>query len=90
MKISIGSDEKTVPTDFVVEALRRRGHAVASSGPLKGEAMGWPDLGEIIGMEVSRGRADQGIVFCWTRTGVTVAANKVSGARAALCFLGLS
>src|SRR5438094_8194396 len=47
--------------------------------------MGWPDVGEKIGLEVSSGRADQRIVFCWTGTGVSIAANKVPGVRAALC-----
>jgi len=53
---------------------------------LKGEAMGWPDVGEKIGVEVSSGKADEGILFCWTGTGVTIAANKVPGVRAALCW----
>ena len=86
MKLAVGSDEKTVLTDFVVEELKRRGHDVHLSGPLKGEAMGWPDVGEKIGVEVSSGKADQGILFCWTGTGVTIAANKVPGIRAALCW----
>jgi ribose 5-phosphate isomerase B len=55
-------------------------------GPLKGEAMGWPDVGEKVAVEVSLKRSDQGVVFCWTGTGVTIAANKVSGVRAALCW----
>ena len=46
--------------------------------------MGWPDVGEKIGIEVSSGRADHGVMFCWTGTGVTIAANKVPGTRAAL------
>jgi len=86
LKISVGSDEKTVLTDFVVEELKRRGHTITMSGPLKGEAMGWPDVGEKIGLEVSSARADQGIVFCWTGTGVTIAANKVPRVRTALCW----
>jgi ribose 5-phosphate isomerase B len=86
LKIAVGSDEKTVLTDFVVEELKRRGHAVTLSGPLKGEAMGWPDVGEKVGLEVSGGRADQGILFCWTGTGVTIAANEVPRVRAALCW----
>ena len=85
MKIAIGSDEKTSLTDFVLEELRKRGHAVNVFGPMAGEQMGWPDIGEKIGLEVSFGSADQGIVFCWTGTGVTIAANKVPGVRAALC-----
>src|SRR5467141_749633 len=65
---------------------KRREHTITLSGPLKGEAMGWPDVGEKIGLDVSRRRADQGVVFCWTGTGVTIAANKVPGVRAALCW----
>ena len=86
MKIALGSDEKTVLTDFVIEELKRRGHNVTLFGPLKGEAMGWPDVGEKVGLDVSSMRADQGILFCWTGTGVTIAANKVRGVRAALCW----
>ena len=84
LKLAVASDEKTVLTDFVVEELKRRGHTITLSSPLKGETMGWPDVGEKIGMEVSSGRADQGVAFCWTGTGVTIAANKVEGLRAAL------
>jgi len=86
LKIALGSDEKTVLTDFVIEELKRRGHTATLFGPVKGEAMGWPDVGERVGLEVSKGRADQGILFCWTGTGVTIAANKVRGVRAALCW----
>ncbi len=86
MKLAVGSDEKTVLTDVVVEELRRRGHEVDVFGPLKGEALGWPDVAEKVALEVSKGNADQGVVFCWTGTGVTIAANKVPGVRAALCW----
>jgi len=40
LKLALGSDEKTVLTDFVVEELKRRDHTITMSGPLKGEAMG--------------------------------------------------
>src|SRR5438132_7128013 len=86
LKMYVERDEKTVLTDFVVEELKRRSHDLTLSGPLEGEAMGWPDVGEKIGAEVSSGKADQGILFCWTGTGVTIAANKVPGVRAALCW----
>jgi ribose 5-phosphate isomerase B len=86
LKIAVGSDEKTVLTDYVVEELKKRGHTVTLFGPLKGEAMGWPDVGEKVGLDVSSERADQGVLFCWTGTGVTIAANKVREVRAALCW----
>jgi len=86
LKIAVGSDEKSVLTDFVVDELKKRGYTVILIGPLKGEAMGWPDVGEKVGLDVSSGRADQGVLFCWTGTGVTIAANKVPEVRAALCW----
>ena len=86
MKLAVGSDEKTALTDFVVEELKKRGHQVEVFGPLKGESMGWPDVGEKVGLEVSVGHVDQGVLFCWTGTGVAIAANKVPGVRAALCW----
>lgn len=86
LKLAVGSDEKTALTDSVVEELMRRGHQVELFGPLKGEPMGWPDVGEKVALEVSAGRADGGVLFCWTGTGVTIAANKVPGVRAALCW----
>lgn len=86
LRLAVGSDEKTPLTDFVVEDLKKRGHEVHAFGPLKGEPMGWPDVGEKVALEVSKGKADQGVLFCWTGTGVTIAANKVPGVRAALCW----
>ena len=86
MKLAIGSDEKTSLTDFVIDELRKRGHQLLLFGPLKGEPMGWPDVGERVALEVSQKRADQAVLFCWTGTGVTIAANKVPGVRAALCW----
>src|SRR5262249_15114699 len=85
MKLAVGSDEKTSLTDYVLEELQRRGHTVKVYGPMAGEHMGGPDVGEKIRVEVGSCRAEKGIVFCWTGTGVSIAANKVLGIRAALC-----
>jgi ribose 5-phosphate isomerase B len=85
MKIAVGSDEKTYLTDFVVEELRKKGIEVELHGPLKGENLGWTDVAREVSERVSEGACDQGILFCWTGTGVSIAANKVPGVRAALC-----
>jgi ribose 5-phosphate isomerase B len=45
----------------------------------------WPDVGRAVGEAVAGGAADVGVVCCWTGTGVSMAANKVAGVRAALC-----
>ena len=86
MKLAVGSDGKTDLTNFVVDELAKRGHHLDLFGPLKGEPLGWPDVGERVALEVSSGKADQGILFCWTGTGVSIAANKVPRIRAALCW----
>lgn len=85
MRIALGSDERTHLTEFLAEELRRRGHEVVLFGPLRGEAMGWTDVARQVAEEVAAGAADEGIICCWTGTGVSMAANKVPGIRAALC-----
>lgn len=85
MKIAVGSDERTYLTDFVMEELAKRGIEVEPHGPLAGEGLQWTDVAEKVSESVAGGRCDQGILFCWTGTGVSIAANKVPGIRAALC-----
>lgn len=85
MKIAIGSDEKCHLTDFVIELVRKRGHAVTLFGPLAGQAAGWSAVAQHVAESVVSGEADEAILFCWTGTGVSLAANKVPGVRAALC-----
>jgi len=85
MKIAVGSDERTHLTDFVIEELERRGIELELHGPLGGEDIQWTDVAEKVSERVRDGECEQGILFCWTGTGVSIAANKVPGIRAALC-----
>lgn len=85
MKIAVASDEKTALTDFVVEELGRRGHETVLLGPLAGEPLPWTLASERLADAVAGGEADQGVLFCYTGTGASIAANKVPGIRAALC-----
>jgi ribose 5-phosphate isomerase B len=85
MKLAIGSDEKTYLTDMVVDEVIERGHEVQLFGPLKEEKRLWPDVAHRVAEAVRQGEVDEGILFCWTGTGVSLAANKVPGIRAALC-----
>lgn len=85
MKVVLGSDERTALTDAVVEDLRARGHEVALVGPPGGEAKEWAQVGREVGDAVAAGAAATGVLFCWTGTGASIAANKVRGVRAALC-----
>ena len=81
MRIAFGTDERTPVTDGLVSALAERGHEIM----MRIEDDPWPDVGRRVGEAVARGQADRGVVCCWTGTGVSIAANKVPGVRAALC-----
>lgn len=86
MRIAVGSDERTELTDAVIDDLARRGMEPEPHGALApGDDPNWPVVAEAVASRVASGEASQGILFCWTGTGVTMAANKVAGARAALC-----
>jgi ribose 5-phosphate isomerase B len=87
MRIAVSSDERTGVADAVVEALRERGHEPLTHGALNdAERPDWAWASEAAARDVAEGRADQGIVCCWTGTGASIAANKVAGIRAALCL----
>jgi ribose 5-phosphate isomerase B len=86
MKIAVAADERTGVAEAVVEELRRRGHEPVVHGALRAdERDDWAWASEAAARDVAEGRADQGIVACWTGTGASIAANKVPGIRAALC-----
>lgn len=85
MRVVLGSDEKTALTDAVVADLQARGATVALVGPPGGDDRQWADVGRAVGECVASGDADTGVLFCWTGTGASIAANKVAGVRAALC-----
>ena len=85
VKLALGSDEKNALTDAVRDDLQQRGHEVVLVGPPGGEAIEWAEVGERVGELVAKGAADTGVLFCWTGTGASIAANKVPGVRAALC-----
>jgi ribose 5-phosphate isomerase B len=86
VRIAVAADERTGVADDVVDQLRRRGHEPILHGALAdGERPDWAWASEAAARDVADGRADQGIVCCWTGTGASIAANKVGGVRAALC-----
>lgn len=86
MKIAISSDEYTPLIDLLIEEVKKKGHEVHYYGPGKDDKpVDWPDVTLKAIHEIQQGTADEGVVLCWTGTGCTLIANKVSGIRAALC-----
>lgn len=85
MRIAVGADASGALTDALVDELRKRGVDVALYGALDDGSDAWASIGRAVGESVRAGRADLGVVCCWTGTGISIAANKVAGVRAALC-----
>jgi ribose 5-phosphate isomerase B len=87
MLISVAADEMTGVAAVLIGELQRRGHEAIGHGALgDGEREDWAWASEAVARDVAGGRAQQGIVCCWTGTGASIAANKVDGVRAALCL----
>jgi ribose 5-phosphate isomerase B len=85
MQIALGADDSTTLIDAIAEFLRAAGHQVTRYGKAAGEDEAWGTTGRRVAEAVASGAQQLGIVCCWTGTGVSIAANKVSGVRAALC-----
>lgn len=85
MKIAVGSDMKTHLAEAVVAELQNRGFEVDCYGALVKEAAPWPLVAVEVAEKVAAGDYEQAVLFCWTGTGISLAANKVHGVRAALC-----
>jgi ribose 5-phosphate isomerase B len=86
MKIAIGSDSASEMTEALVRELEQRGHELLRFGPLERSesTRDWPLVAAEVAKAVAEHKADEGIVCCWTGTGVSIAANKIPGIRAAL------
>jgi len=87
MRIALSADELTGIAAAIPEELRRRGHEPLLHGAYATgrERPDWAWASEAAALDGAEGRAEQAIVACWTGTGASIAANKVSGIRAALC-----
>jgi ribose 5-phosphate isomerase B len=86
MRIALGSDMTGELPEAVDRWLRAHEHDVVRFGALApGENDAWPSVGRAVAESVARGETRYGVLCCWTGTGVSIAANKVAGARAALC-----
>jgi ribose 5-phosphate isomerase B len=85
MRIALGADEDLHLVAELARALEDRGHTVFRYGAAAGKKEPWADTAVAVAEAVARGEHDSGVVCCWTGTGVSIAANKVPGVRAALC-----
>jgi ribose 5-phosphate isomerase B len=85
MRIALGADDNTHLVAEIARELERLGHTTVKFGAAAEKAEPWAQTALAVAESVARGEHDAGVVCCWTGTGVSIAANKVPGVRAALC-----
>lgn len=87
MKIAIGSDHAGFKLKEQIKAfLIKKGFEVLDKGCYSEESCDYPDFGEAVALEVINNNCDFGCIICGTGIGISIAANKVQGIRAALCI----
>jgi ribose 5-phosphate isomerase B len=87
MRISIGSDHRGYHLKSrLVTLLRSLGHDVTDEGTESAESVDYPDFAARVARKVSDHEVGRGILICGTGIGMTIAANKFPGVRAAPCY----
>ena len=85
MRISIGNDHRGVQFKLkLADLLKRLGHEVVDAGTNESSAIDYPDVAAIVAKQVAGQDSDRGILICGTGIGMSMAANKHPGIRAAL------
>ena len=84
-RVAVGSDMRHDTATAVADHLEASGAEVVRCGAVDGPDTPWPDVADAVARLVSQGAVDTAVLCCWTGTGVSIAANKVPGVRAALC-----
>jgi ribose 5-phosphate isomerase B len=86
MRIAVGSDHRGfVIKQKIIELLKRLEHEVIDAGPMTQESVDYPDVASVVAQKVSSREVDRGILICGTGIGMSIAANKFVGVRAAPC-----
>jgi RpiB/LacA/LacB family sugar-phosphate isomerase len=86
MRVAFGCDHRGFPyKSALLRALREDGHEVLDCGTNSTEPADYPDFARAVGIAVRDGRAEAGVLVCGSGAGVSIAANKIRGVRAALC-----
>ncbi len=86
MKVAIGSDHGGLDLkETVISVLKDLGLEVVDKGTHERTSCDYPDFARAVAQAVAAGECEQGVLICGTGIGMSIAANKVKGIRAALC-----
>jgi ribose 5-phosphate isomerase B len=87
MRIAIGCDHRGLALkETVMKLLNEKGHSYKDFGCHTEEPVDYPDIAELVSRSIVSGESDRGILICSTGAGMSIAANKIKGIRAVLCF----
>ncbi len=86
MKVAIGSDHRGIEQrKMIAAAIEKSGHTVVDMGTHTDEPCDYPDIAAVVARRVACGDVDRAVLTCGTGIGVSIAANKIKGIRAAVC-----
>ena len=86
MRIAIGSDHRGLELkQFIIKLITQAGHSYEDFGSYTTDSVDYPDIAQKVAEAVARDNFERGILICDTGIGMSIAANKVKGIRAALC-----
>ena len=87
MRIAIGCDHRGLDLkQFITELITKTGHSFEDLGCYTTESEDYPDIAQKVGEAVAKGNFERGILICNNGVGMSIAANKIKGIRAALCY----
>ena len=86
MKIAIGCDHAAIEVkNKIINLLYKHNHKVIDCGTSSDKSVDYPLYGHAVAKQVSSKKVDKGVVICGSGIGISIAANKIKGIRAALC-----
>lgn len=86
MRIGVGNDHAAVELrEIIIKYLKNAGHEVFEFGAKEGEKCDYPVPGRDVAEAIAAGKLDKGVLICGTGIGISLAASKVPGIRAAVC-----
>ncbi|MDD3064691.1 MAG: ribose 5-phosphate isomerase B [Endomicrobiaceae bacterium] len=87
MKISLGTDHAGFEVkNNIINFLKSLGHEVIDCGTFSKDSCDYPDFAKEVAMNIINGKSDKGVLICGTGIGMAIAANKIKGIRAGVCW----